>query len=176
MFVHPSSTFIAPVYSLADTGQSSFVWHLQQQWGIQRTLHFYQSAVLYARANTSTDADVLHQPSPTTVVFIYKMLKMLEMLSSTEIGLACYNHIPASSRLASHLFVCRARPSPTTQPLATVRLRLFRNYLPSPLSTVFYSPLSFSARAPSLPFSLSYPTLYVPHTSDIYPCNRCRQV
>src|SRR5438874_832327 len=63
-FVHPSNTFIAPVYSLADTGQSSFVWHLQRQYGIQRTLHFYQLAVLYARADTSTDADVLPQPSP----------------------------------------------------------------------------------------------------------------
>jgi hypothetical protein len=58
--------------SILFTGQSSFVWHLQQQCGIQRTLHFYQSAVLYARADTSTDADILPQPSPTTVVFIYK--------------------------------------------------------------------------------------------------------
>jgi hypothetical protein len=73
--------FIAPANSLSDTGQSSFVWHLQQQWGIERILHFYQSTVLYARADTSTDADILPQPSPTTVVFVYKMLEMLSLTS-----------------------------------------------------------------------------------------------
>jgi hypothetical protein len=115
--------FMAPAYSLSDTGRSSFVRHLRQQWGIERTLHFYQLTVLYARADTSTDADVLPQPSPTTVVVVHKM------------RLACYNYLPTSPRLASHLFVCGrvsgpgARPSPTTQPPATVQLRLFPQLL-----------------------------------------------
>lgn len=49
---------------------------------------------IFARADTSTDIDVLLQPPSTAIVLIYKML---EMLGSNDVGLTCYSRLLTSS-------------------------------------------------------------------------------
>jgi hypothetical protein len=72
----------------------------------------WQSFV-FARADTSTDIDVLLQPPSTAIVLIYKIL---EMLGSNDVGLACYSRLPHEFFLTSHLYVCVVSPVQVQRP------------------------------------------------------------
>jgi hypothetical protein len=96
----------------------------------------------------------LLQPPPTTVVLVYKML---EMLSSNEIGLACYNHLPTSpASLRTCACVSRPRSRCKGQPYNSVRLHLFpaTTYLVLHLQYSTLRPHSLLALPRCLPHSL----------------------